>query len=581
MIATSPRASSSASLALLASNNARAMHSATKKSAQKAPTFTRHRISSRSVRKNRAIKEPSDVTEKISDVKESPSSSSDDDGEKGGESIKRAPRPSTLNRPVSEAAVNSDAALANLRAAGGANVYQSERKSSIITLGLSIHTCPVEIREKMAVPADRFEEAVTSLVDENPHVEEAAILSTCNRMEVTIVGLSYDRAVAELENWMSKWSGVELTELREHFFLLKDRDACTHLLAVSGGLDSVVLGEGQILAQVKSVFQMGENVKGFGRHLTGLFKAAIVAGKRVRNETTIASGAVSVSSAAAELLQMKLPGESYEGTRVMIVGAGTMSKLLVKHLESKRCTEMTILNRTKPRAEALAEEFPNVNMKIHLMDDFIPLAAEHDIIFTASSSMEPIITKEHLDAMPMATAKVDGKRRLVDIAVPRNVCASCSEHAETICYNVDDLKELAEANKAKRNQAAEDARQLLEEELNAFEAWRDSLETVPTIKRLRSKAERIRSQELEKALSKIKGELSNKDKKVFEELSRGIVNKLLHGPMQALRSDGSDRAAVAQTLVNMHALELMFELRKEDEIEEEEKKKKKEAEGKK
>jgi glutamyl-tRNA reductase len=326
---------------------------------------------------------------------------------------------------------------------------------------------------------------------------------------------------------------------------------------------------------------MGENVKGFGRHLTGLFKAAIVAGKRVRNETTIASGAVSVSSAAAELLQMKLPGESYEGTRVMIVGAGTMSKLLVKHLESKRCTEMTILNRTKPRAEALAEEFPNVNMKIHLMDDFIPLAAEHDIIFTASSSMEPIITKEHLDAMPMATAKVDGKRRLVDIAVPRNVCASCSEHAETICYNVDDLKELAEANKAKRNQAAEDARQLLEEELNAFEAWRDSLETVPTIKRLRSKAERIRSQELEKALSKIKGELSNKDKKVFEELSRGIVNKLLHGPMQALRSDGSDRAAVAQTLVNMHALELMFELRKEDEIEEEEKKKKKEAEGKK
>ena len=180
----------------------------------------------------------------------------------------------------------------------------------------------------MAVPADRFEEAVTSLVDENPHVEEAAILSTCNRMEVTIVGLSYDRAVAELENWMSKWSGVELTELREHFFLLKDRDACTHLLAVSGGLDSVVLGEGQILAQVKSVFQMGENVKGFGRHLTGLFKAAIVAGKRVRNETTIASGAVSVSSAAAELLQMKLPGESYEGTRVMIVGAGTMSKLL-------------------------------------------------------------------------------------------------------------------------------------------------------------------------------------------------------------------------------------------------------------
>lgn len=572
--------SASSSQIALASNTTRALHHATKRSATKASAFTRHRISSRSVRKNGAIKEPSDVTEKISSESSSSSAVGEATASEGADEVKRAPRPATLNRPVSEAAVSSNAALENLKAAGGANVYQSERKSSIITLGLSIHSCPVEIREKMAVPADRFNEAVTSLV-ENPHIEEAAILSTCNRMEVTIVGLSYDRAVAELENWMSKWSGVELSELREHFFLLKDRDACTHLLAVSGGLDSVVLGEGQILAQVKSVFQMGEGVKGFGRHLNGLFKAAIVAGKRVRNETSIASGAVSVSSAAAELLQMKLPGESYEGTKVMIVGAGTMSKLLVKHLESKRCTEMTILNRTKPRAEALAEEFPNVNMKIHLMEDFIPLAAEHDIIFTASSSMEPIITKEHLDSMPTATDKVNGKRRLVDIAVPRNVCASCSEHAETICYNVDDLKELAEANKAKRNQAAEDARQLLEEELNAFEAWRDSLETVPTIKRLRSKAERIRSQELEKALGKIKGELSNKDKKVFEELSRGIVNKLLHGPMQALRSDGSDRAAVAQTLVNMHALELMFELRKEDEIEEEKKKKKKEAEGKK
>jgi hypothetical protein len=261
MIGTS---ASSAQIAL-ASNTTRALHHATKRSATKASAFTRHRISSRSVRKNGAIKEPSDVTEKISSESSSSSAVGEATASEGADEVKRAPRPATLNRPVSEAAVSSNAALENLKAAGGANVYQSERKSSIITLGLSIHSCPVEIREKMAVPADRFNEAVTSLV-ENPHIEEAAILSTCNRMEVTIVGLSYDRAVAELENWMSKWSGVELSELREHFFLLKDRDACTHLLAVSGGLDSVVLGEGQILAQVKSVFQMGEGVKGVGRH---------------------------------------------------------------------------------------------------------------------------------------------------------------------------------------------------------------------------------------------------------------------------------------------------------------------------
>ena len=151
----------------------------------------------------------------------------------------------------------------------------------------------------MAVPEDKWEEAVAELCS-YPHVEEAGILSTCNRMEIYVVALSWHRGVREVEEWMSKYSGIPLEELREHLFLLRDQDATSHLLKVSGGLESVVMGEGQILAQVKNVFALGENVDGFGRHLSGLFKAAITAGKRVRSETSIASGAVSVSSAAAE-----------------------------------------------------------------------------------------------------------------------------------------------------------------------------------------------------------------------------------------------------------------------------------------
>ena len=440
--------------------------------------------------------------------------------------------------------------------------YASEAKSSIVSIGLSIHTCPVEVREKMAVPEDKWEEAVAELCS-YPHVEEAGILSTCNRMEIYVVALSWHRGVREVEEWMSRYSGIPLEDLREHLFLLRDQDATSHLLKVSGGLDSVVMGEGQILAQVKNVFALGENVPGFGRHLSGLFKAAITAGKRVRSETSIASGAVSVSSAAAELVQMKLPSGNFDGCKVMIVGAGTMSRLLVKHLVSKRCTEMTVVNRSAPRVEELQADFPEANIKLALMDEFLPLAAEHDVIFTAAST-GVIITKDDLATMEAAGVSVGGQRRLVDIAVPRNVDADCSEDANTIVYNVDDLKELVELNKDKRERAADEARELLAQEQASFEAWRDSLETVPTIKRLRGKAENIRAAELDKALAKLGDGLTKKQMKAVEELSRGIVNKLLHGPMQALRSDGTDPEQVNETLVNMHALEKMFDLKNQN-----------------
>ncbi len=440
--------------------------------------------------------------------------------------------------------------------------YASEAKSSIVSIGLSIHTCPVEVREKMAVPEDKWEEAVAQLCA-YPHVEEAGILSTCNRMEIYVVALSWHRGVREVEEWMSQYSGIPLEDLREHLFLLRDQDATSHLLKVSGGLDSVVMGEGQILAQVKNVFALGENVPGFGRHLSGLFKAAITAGKRVRSETSIASGAVSVSSAAAELVQMKLPSGNFDGCRVMIVGAGTMSRLLVKHLVSKRCTEMTVVNRSAGRVEELQADFPEANIKLALMDEFKSLAAEHDVIFTAAST-GVIIDKADLAAMAPANESVAGQRRLVDIAVPRNVDADCAEDDNTIVYNVDDLKELVELNKDKRERAADEARELLAHEQASFEAWRDSLETVPTIKRLRGKAENIRAAELEKAMGKLGDGLTKKQMKAVEELSRGIVNKLLHGPMQALRSDGTDPAQVSQTLVNMHALETMFDLKNQN-----------------
>ncbi|KAK9818269.1 hypothetical protein WJX72_009775 [[Myrmecia] bisecta] len=453
----------------------------------------------------------------------------------------------------------SQKALAQLRATAGVNRYAMEKKSSIIAIGLTIQHTPVEVREKLAIPEAEWPRAIEELVA-FPHIEEAAVLSTCNRMELYCVALSFKRGVREIEEWMSQASGIPLEELRPHMFLYQDQDATRHLLRVAGGLDSLVMGEGQILAQVKQVYKVGQSVNGFGRHLNGLFKQAITAGKRVRSETSISAGAVSVSSAAAELAQLKLPSRNFDDAKVCIIGAGKMSKLLVKHLLSKGCTKMTVLNRSLPRAEALREEFPDVDFDIRLMPELMQCISESNVIFAASGSEDILVHAADLADMPGASDAVGGVRRFFDISVPRNIAANINELSSAIVYNVDDLKEVVQANKAERQRAADEAEILLQEEQAAFEAWRDSLETVPTIKALRSKAESIRASELEKALSKLGEGLTKKQMRAVEDLSRGIVNKLLHGPMTALRCDGSDPSAVGETLANMDALERMFEL---------------------
>lgn len=440
-------------------------------------------------------------------------------------------------------------------AKSASNRYTRERPS-ILTIGLSVHTAPVELREKLATPESEWPRAIEQLCS-FPHIEEAGVLSTCNRMEVYVVALSWHRGCREVIEWMSQISGIPGDELRKHLFLLRDRDACTHILRVASGLDSLVLGEGQILSQVKQVYTVGEGVSGFGRNLTGLFKQALTAGKRVRSETSICSGAVSVSSAAVELAAMKIPDGDFSRVRASLIGAGKMGKLVVKHLLSKGCNELVVVNRGIERVEALEKEFPEMKITYRPLSDMMAVVESSDLIFTSTSSDVPLFEKEHIAAMQAAPS---GMRRFIDIAVPRNVHSNISEVENAVVYNVDDLQEVVAANKEERRRKAMEAESLIHEELATFEAWRDSLETVPTIKRLRAKAEDIRAAELEKALTKLGEKLSPKERKAVEELSKGIVNKLLHGPMACLRSDGSDTRTVQETLMNMQAMERMFDL---------------------
>ena len=204
------------------------------------------------------------------------------------------------------------------------------------------------------------------------------------------------------------------------------------------------------------VYKVGQECHGFGRHLNGLFKQAITAGKRVRHETSIATGSVSVSSAAVELAQLKLPTHSFDDARVAIIGAGKMSTLLVKHLASKGCRKITVLNRSLPRVEALRDDYPDMEFDIRLMEDLLPVCDASDVIFAASSSEEILINEAHCGAFAAPPAVVEA-RRFVDISVPRNFANSVSDVPGNVVYNVDDLKEVVAANKAARQQAAQEA----------------------------------------------------------------------------------------------------------------------------
>ncbi|KAM3406606.1 hypothetical protein ACQJBY_000591 [Aegilops geniculata] len=437
--------------------------------------------------------------------------------------------------------------------------YMKE-KSSLAVIGLSVHTAPVDMREKLAVAEELWPRAISELTSLN-HIEEAAVLSTCNRMEIYVVALSWNRGIREVVDWMSKKSGIPASELREHLFMLRDSDATRHLFEVSSGLDSLVLGEGQILAQVKQVVRNGQNSGGLGKNIDRMFKDAITAGKRVRCETNISAGAVSVSSAAVELAMMKLPKSECLSARMLLIGAGKMGKLVVKHLIAKGCKKVVVVNRSVERVDAIREEMKDIEIVYRPLTEMYEAAADADVVFTSTASESLLFTKEHAEALPPISLAMGGVRLFVDISVPRNVGACLSEVEHARVYNVDDLKEVVEANKEDRVRKAMEAQAIITQELKRFEAWRDSLETVPTIKKLRSYADRIRASELEKCLQKIgEDNLNKKMRRSIEELSTGIVNKLLHGPLQHLRCDGSDSRTLDETLANMHALNRMFNL---------------------
>lgn len=425
-------------------------------------------------------------------------------------------------------------------------------------VGLSIHHAEVEVREKLAIPEHEWNLASADLCSTG-QVIEAAVLSTCNRFEVYYAATDAREATARVTQYLSERAGIPVSTLRKNLFMLSGEDAVWHLMRVSGGLDSLIVGEGQILSQVRQCHLHSIEADGSGgKVLSRLLNNAVAAGKRVRSETAISKGSVSISSAAVELsemLCMKDLNLPFSEARLAVVGAGKMTRLLITHLASRGLEKISIVNRSLGRPQELQEQFPDVDIEIKLMDDLWDVVGRSDIVYTATSCVDYVIDEALLQENGLAGGR---PLMLVDISVPRNVGTDCNEIPNVKAYNVDDLKAVVARNTAMRQKEMIEAESLLREEAASFCGWRESLSAIPTINQLQEKANNVREEELKKCTRKLSqnDNMTDKEIEAVERLSRGIVNKLLHGPMTHLRKTDN----VFQQQAAIKELSSMFQL---------------------
>ncbi len=407
----------------------------------------------------------------------------------------------------------------------------------IAVIGLSHRTAPVEIRERLSIPEPTMETSLQRLRADD-QVLEASILSTCNRLEIYALLRHPEEGISAIGAFLSQVSGLPLEALSPHLFAYHHEAAIDHLLRVSAGLDSLVLGEGQILSQVKKMVRLGQEYRSIGPILNRLLTQAVSTGKRVRTETNLGTGAVSISSAAVELAQLKV-GQArgvdelvpLDQEQVAVVGAGRMARLLLQHLQAKGCRGVVLLNRTVVRAEQLAADFPQLPVQCRPIHDLDHCLCTCSLVFTSTAAEEPIISRSRLAKLNRRSSLM-----LIDIGVPRNIGADAAELEGVESFDVDDLHEVVARNQEARREMAAEAEAMLREEAQLFLDWWDGLEAVPLVNRLRTQLEDIREQELQKALSRMGPDLSARERKVVEALSKGIINKVLHTPVTRLRA---------------------------------------------
>jgi glutamyl-tRNA reductase len=392
---------------------------------------------------------------------------------------------------------------------------------SFLVLGINHRTAPVEIREKVVFAGDELAEALRELRQVR-HVREAVIVSTCNRTEL------YCHADGEvaLAEWLAHWHDLGSQHIESCLYLLENESAVSHLFAVASGLDSLIIGEPQILGQLKDAYRLAQESDTTGPNLNRLFQGAFSVAKRIRSGTQIGSNPVSVAAAAVNLARTVF--DQLSERTALLVGAGETIALAARHLASNGVKRMIVANRTLANAQELAKEFSAYAITL---DDLDAHLAEADIVISSTASPVPIIKYEAVKQALRAR-----KRRpifMVDIAVPRDVEAAVSELEDVYFFTIDDLQTVVSENLESRRKAARDADGLIAAEVRQFEQQRKSLDAVPAIRQIREQADAIRVQTTEQALRMLV--TGRTPQEVVEFLSTTLTNRLTHQPSHRLR----------------------------------------------
>ncbi len=423
---------------------------------------------------------------------------------------------------------------------------------NIIVVGLNHKTAPIEVREKFAFDGDKLAGAMEQLKTLKI-TGENVILSTCNRVEIYAGVKDVESGIEKLKNFLSDFHDVPREALDRSLFIYNGRDAVKHVFRVASGLDSLVLGEPQILGQLKDAYDFALKYKSTGTLLNKLMKKTFSVAKRTRTETGIGKGAVNISYTAVELAKKIF--DDLTKNAVMLIGAGEMAELAARHLINNGVKDVLVTNRTLERAEEIAAEFEGRTVKF---GDFMQELKHTDIVICSTGAPNYILFKEDMNRM------MKERRQkpvfIIDISVPRNIDPEIDKLDNVYLYNTDDLQGIADDNAEERQKEAEKAEAIVREEIDSMLKWHSSLDSVPTIKALRESAEAIKAAELEKTLKKL-GPLGEEQTRAIEYLASSIVNKIIHHPTVVLKSADDDKELMVD------AVKRLFDLEEENENE--------------
>lgn len=416
---------------------------------------------------------------------------------------------------------------------------------NIFVVGLNHKTADIDVREKLAFNGQKLEDGLMRLKTLS-EIKEAVILSTCNRVEMYTNVKDTVKAYESIKDFISEFHGLDRGSLEKSLYAYENLAAVKHVFRVASSLDSMVVGEPQILGQIKDAFEFALRKKTTGILLNKLMKKAISVAKRIRTETKIAENAVSISFAAVELAKKIFTDLSTKS--VMLLGAGEMAELAAKHLMSSGVKEVLVANRTYETGCSLAKEFNGRAVKF---ENFVHEIANTDIVICSTGASKYVLLKEQ-----MHYVMKERKHKpvfIIDISVPRNIDPEINNIDNVYLYDVDDIQGVVDSNVQGRQKEAEKAEAIITDEIETFQKWQSSLDAVPTIVALRDRADAIRKEELERLLNKLSG-LGEKEKKDIEYMANAITNKLIHPPTAALKEDAEDKDILIATIKRLYGL---------------------------